>query len=179
MKLNKHTVGKRYGKALFELAAEENQSEAVYQDLLKLRQIYQEIPDLGNMLSDVRLDLAAKKQLLGHLTAGFDGLVKNFLLVADRYNRMADVPLIIDDYELRYDEEKGLILGTVTTAVAMSSEQKSRLEASVAKRLGYETAQLTAKVDPQIVGGVVVEVQDRVIDGSVAAQLAKLRDLLK
>ncbi len=179
MKLNKYTVGKRYGKALFELAAEENQSEAVYNDLLSLRKIYKEIPDLGNMLSDVRLDMAAKQQLMDQLTTPFSGIMKNFLLVVNRYNRMADLPLIIDEYERRYDEEQGLILGQVTTAVAMTDQQKSRLEASVAKRLGYESAQLTEKVDPAIVGGVIVEVQDRVIDGSVATQLAKLREMLK
>lgn len=179
MKLNKYTVGKRYGKALFELAAEENQSEAVYNDLLSLRKIYEEIPDLGNLLSDVRLDLSAKRQLLDQLTAPFSGIMKNFLLVVNRYNRLTDLPLIIDEFERRYDEEQGLILGQVTTAVPMTNQQKSRLEASIAKRLGYETAQLTEKVDPAIVGGVIVEVQDRVIDGSVATQLTKLRELLK
>lgn len=179
MKLDKYTVGKRYGKALFELAAEAGQTEPVYEDLLQLRQIYQEIPDLGNLLSDVRLDQSAKTTLMRQLTAGFEGIVKNFLLVLQRYNRMADLPFVIDEYEKRYDQEQGMILGQVTTAVALAPEQKQRLEASVAKRLGFEKAQLTEKVDPSIVAGVIVEADNWVIDGSVANQLAKLREQLK
>ena len=53
MKLDKYTVGRRYGKALFELAIDSNSAEEIYQELLSLRQIYSEIPGLGNVLSDV------------------------------------------------------------------------------------------------------------------------------
>ncbi|MDU4834872.1 MAG: F0F1 ATP synthase subunit delta, partial [Enterococcus faecium] len=56
MKLDKYTVGRRYGKALFELAIDSNQAEEIYQDLVSLRQIYEQVPGLGNMLSDVRLE---------------------------------------------------------------------------------------------------------------------------
>lgn len=179
MKLDKYTVGKRYGKALFELAAEAGQTELVYEDLLQLRRIYQAIPDLGNMLSDVRLNQSAKTTLMGQLTSGFEGIVKNFLLVLHRYNRMADLIFVIDEYEKRYDQEKGLLLGQVTTAVALAPEQKQRLEASVAKRLGFQAAQLEEIIDPSIVAGVVVQAQNWVIDGSVANQLAKIREQLK
>lgn len=56
MKLDKYTVGRRYGKALFELAIDSNKAEEIYQDLVSLRQIYEQVPGLGNMLSDVRLE---------------------------------------------------------------------------------------------------------------------------
>ena len=56
MKLDKYTVGRRYGKALFELAIDSNRAEEIYQELLSLRQIYAEVPELGNLLSDVRLE---------------------------------------------------------------------------------------------------------------------------
>lgn len=125
MKLDKFTVGKRYGKALFELAMEEQRAEAVYHELMTLRQIYQEIPMFGQIVTDNRLDLHEKRKLVDQLFNNFDGLVKNFLEIVYEYNRMDDLLLIIDEYECRYDEQQGLVRGTVTTAVALSSSQKN------------------------------------------------------
>ena len=64
MKLDKFTVGKRYGKALFELAMEEQRAEAVYHELMTLRQIYQEIPMFGQIVTDNRLIFMKKENLL-------------------------------------------------------------------------------------------------------------------
>ncbi|BCA86174.1 ATP synthase subunit delta [Enterococcus saigonensis] len=178
MKLDKYTVGKRYGKALFELAAEEQVTEAVYHDLLSLKNIYKAIPDLGNMLSDVRLNLNAKRALMDKIVSEFDGITKNFLEVVFRYNRMDDLVLIIDEYERRYDEAQSLVLGTVTTAVTLSDEQKGQLEEKIASLLGYKKANLVEKVDPNILGGVVVEANHQVIDGSVKSRLEQLRAMI-
>lgn len=178
MKLDKYTVGKRYGKALFELAAEEQQTEEVYQDLLSVRKVYQEIPDLGELLSDVRLDLDEKRKIMDQIVAGFEGIVKNFLEVVYRYNRMDDLLLIIDEYERRFDEAKGLVLGTVTTAVKLTADQKDKLTRQIAQRFGYQSAELVEKVDPEILGGVIVEANHQVIDGSVKSRLEHLRNQL-
>ena len=175
MKLDKYTVGKRYGKALFELAMEEQQTEDVYHKLMTLRQIYQEIPMFGQIVTDNRLDLHEKRKLVDQLFNNFDGLVKNFLEVVYEYNRMDDLLLIIDEYERRYDEQQGLVSGTVTTAVALSSNQKEQLSKQIAQTLGYQKAVLSEKVDPAILGGVIVEANHQVIDGSIKSQLDYLR----
>ena len=78
MKLDKYTVGRRYGKALFELAIDSNQAEEIYQDLVSLRQIYEQVPGLGNMLSDVRLEPHEKLEIMDKLVSGYDGIVKTF-----------------------------------------------------------------------------------------------------
>lgn len=64
MKLDKNTVAKRYGKALYELAAEKGQVEDIYQKLLVLREIFEAAPDLGDILSDRRLNMQEKKEAL-------------------------------------------------------------------------------------------------------------------
>ena len=168
MKLDKFTVGKRYGKALFELAMEEQRLTEVYQELMTLRQIYQEIPTFGQIVTDNRLDLHEKRQLV-------DQLLKGFLEIVYEYDRMDDLLLIIDEYERRYDEYQGLVLGTITTAVALSAEQKSKIEKQIADKLGYKQAQLKETVDPTILGGVIVEANHQVIDGSIKSQLDYLR----
>ena len=95
-----------------------------------------------------------------------------------RYNRMDDLVLIIDEYERRYDEAQSLVLGTVTTAVSLSDEQKEQLETKIAGLLGYKKASLVENVDPSILGGVVVEANHQVIDGSVKSRLEQLRSMI-
>jgi F-type H+-transporting ATPase subunit delta len=178
MKLDKYTVGRRYGKALFELAIDSNKSEEVYQELLSLRAIYQEVPDLGNVLSDVRLEGNEKRAIMDKLVSGYDGLVKNFLEVVFNYNRMDDLLFMIDEYERRYDEENGLLLGTVTTAVPLTDEQAEQLANNFAKTMNYQKVELTRKIDSSIIGGAIVEANHRVIDGSIRTQLENLRNQL-
>ncbi|MGG5358996.1 MULTISPECIES: F0F1 ATP synthase subunit delta [unclassified Enterococcus] len=178
MKLDKYTVGRRYGKALFELAIDSNKSEEVYQELLSLRAIYQEVPDLGNVLSDVRLEGNEKRSIMDNLVSGYEGLVKNFLEVVFNYNRMDDLLFMIDEYERRYDEENGLLLGTVTTAVPLTDEQAEKLANNFAKTMNYQKVELTRKIDSSIIGGAIVEANHRVIDGSIRTQLENLRNQL-
>lgn len=178
MKLDKYTVGRRYGKALFELAIDSNRAEEIYQELLSLRQIYAEVPELGNLLSDVRLEPHEKRLIMDKLVAGFEGTVKNFLEVVYNYNRMSDLTFMINEYEHRYNEHKGLLLGSVKTAVPLSEEQLQNLEKNVAKTMDYQTVELKETVDSSIIGGAIVEANHRVIDGSIRTQLEKMRSQL-
>ena len=107
MKLDKYTVGRRYGKALFELAIDSNKSEEIYQELLSLRKIYEKVPELGEVLSDARLEPHEKRLIMDKLISGYDGVVKNFLEVVYNYNRMDDLLFMIDEYEHRYNENNG------------------------------------------------------------------------
>ncbi|MFD2305218.1 ATP synthase F1 subunit delta [Enterococcus termitis] len=178
MKLDKYTVGKRYGKALFELAIEKQEADSIYQNLLTLREIFHEVPDLGGILSDVRLEPYEKDEIMNQLIRGFDGTMKNFLYVVYNYSRMNDLLLMIDEYERRYDEYKSLLLGTVLTAVPLSKEQHQQMEEKAAALLGYEQASLINLIDPAIVGGVIIEANHKVIDGSIHKQLERIQELL-
>ena len=178
MKLDKYTVGKRYGKALFELAIENDAADAVYHELLTIREVCKEVPDLGNILTDVRLTSGEKQAIMDSFTKEFDGLVKNFLLVVFEYNRSDDLIFMIDEYERRYDSLNKIAHGTVTTAVPLSENKKQELEAKVADVFGYQKATLTPIVDESILGGVIVEADHQVIDGSLASQLNGLRAAL-
>lgn len=178
MKIDKFMVGKRYGKALFELAAEKQETDPVYQDLLELRKIYQLMPDVGNILSDARLELDKKRKIMDIFVQNFDGLVHNFLEIVFEYRRMDDLLLMIEEYERRYDQLNGLVLGTVVTAVPLSDEKRKQIEEKIASLLGYKKAELSPMIDPEIIGGVVVEAEHKVIDGSIAAKLEEVKNLL-
>lgn len=174
MKLDKYTVGKRYGKALFELAIEQNKEQEIYQDLMILRSIYQEIPDLGFILSDARLEPYEKDTIFQEVVQAFTGIFADFLRVVYDYHRMDDIPLIIDEYEHRMNEHHQTILGRVVTAIPLSSDQLLKIEQAVSKKMGYAKAFLVNEVDPEVIGGFFVEANHQIMDGTVRTQIKKL-----
>ena len=109
------------------------------------------------------------------LVEPFSGLMVRFLEIVFEYNRMDDFLLIFAEFERRYDDQKGLVIGTVTTAVPLNSQQKEALESKTASLLHYQQAKLEEKIDPTIIGGVIVEANHQVIDGSVKSRLDYLR----
>lgn len=178
MKLDKYTVGKRYSKALFELAMEQNQLEEVEQQLLELKAIFDEEPELGFILTDVRLSLAEKEVIVKKLEQGFSGIVRHFIRVVYEYRRMDDLPLMIADFEKLCDQHRGIIHGTVTTVIPLNERQQQALSEQLARLLDCKEVILTNKVDDSIIGGMVVEADNRIIDGSIKEKLNKLSALL-
>lgn len=178
MKLDKFTVGKRYAKAIFELACEKDCLEAIKQQMDLLAEIVEKLPELPQLLSDVRLTMPEKKQVLDVLLKGFSGYMSDFLAIVFEYNRMQDVLFIIDEFNHLYDEQNGIVEGTVTTAVPLEKEKRAKIEAVFARRIGYQTAKLKNIVDPTIQGGVITEGNHRVVDGSVRTQLEEIKEYL-
>ena len=178
MKLDKYMVGKRYGKALFELAFEKQEADDVYQELLVLREIYHLVPGIGDILSDVRLESTEKNEILARLLKGFSGTVNSFLQIVHQYRRMNDLLLMIDEYERRYDDHKSLVIGTVVTAVPLSGDQHRQIEAKAAKIFGYEEASLINLIEPSILGGSIIDSNHKVIDGSLQRQLQQIKEQL-
>lgn len=178
MKLDKFTVGRRYGKALFEATEEKGMLPETYQELRSLRKIFLEVPDLGNILTDARLEPNEKDEIFQVIFPHFSPLVENFLQVVYDYHRMDDLVLMIDEFEKRYDAHRGILYGTVKSVVPLNESQLKALEEKAGQVFGAENVNLTNQIDEKIVGGVVVEAGDLIIDGSILKQLENLRKTL-
>ena len=94
------------------------------------------------------------------------------------YGRMANLVAIIDAFEERYDESHKIVHAEVTSAVKLSDEQANAIAAAFAKRVGADQVKLSQRVDPEIIGGVIVKSNNQTFDGSVALQLMNLRRAL-
>ncbi|HJF20105.1 MAG TPA: F0F1 ATP synthase subunit delta [Enterococcus columbae] len=175
MKLNKYEVGKRYGKAIFELAVENDCLAQTHQELLQLKEIYAELPELGQLLSDVRLEPQQKQAIVSLLAQDCSKLVKDAINVIYDNARMADFAYIVDAFCALYNEKLAILDGTITSAVALTPEQKARLEEKILTKFGYKTAKFVEKIDPSIIGGVIVEANHQIIDGSLKTKLATLK----
>lgn len=167
----KYEVSRTYGKALFTEALQKNMVSEVYQEMLQLREVYRQVPDLGEILTDDRLSVFEKVNIVKDLENSFSDNVAKFIHTVYDYGRMDEMPEIIDEFEHLYYDQFGIIVVDVTTAVALSLEQRHDLESRLAKQFHANKVVLRPKLDPSIMGGMIVESEHRVIDQSVKAEL--------
>ncbi len=167
-------AARRYARAIFELAKEEGQVDAWASRLDEVRQVLA-MPEVRAVLDNPTIAVQRRQEAAAAFLgdrAGPEGVNLARLLVAAR--RLDDVDAIIEEFGRLADDEAGRIRATAITAVPLPDEDAQRLRADLGSRLGREI-RLEARVDPTIVGGLVLRVGDRVFDGSVATRLRQLR----
>lgn len=175
MSLNRTTVAKRYARALFELLSEKDQLESVYPELQELRRVFQDNPQLGTVLSDASLQAADREKLVSQLAESASPYVQNLIHMVYDYGRMDAMVAILDQFQRLYDDLHHTVYAQVTTAIELSAEQKDKIAAAYAQRVGAQKVILDSKVDPTIIGGVVVQSAGMILDGSLKTKINKLR----
>jgi len=165
-------LASRYAKSLIDLAIERGQLETVYSDMLYLNQLVKVSRDFLNLLrspivpGDKKLaviDAIAGKNI-SELTSAFAKLLVN-------KGREADMPEITSAFIKQYKDKKGIHIIKLTTAVPVSEDLKKSIVDQVKKTSNMEQIELEEKVDPNIIGGFVLQAGDRLIDASIAYDL--------
>lgn len=178
MASNKYTVGKRYGRALFELAEEEQILDNVFQNVLKLREVYQGTPELEEILSNPKVAIAEKEALLKIFLQGTETIVQRTITVVIENHRFRELPYIFNAFEEEYYEEKGILKATATTVVPLTAIQKEQLTNKLKAQFDYNEVELTEAINPDILGGMIVETHNQIMDGSVKKRLESIRKAL-
>ncbi|MBM7543667.1 ATP synthase F1 subunit delta [Periweissella beninensis] len=178
MKLDQQTIAKRYSRALFELAIENQQTDEVMTDLKSLVIILKNNPDFITAIDSPNLPQVAKQQIIVALKQDAHKLVANLIQMVFDYNHFAALPAISVAFETLVNEQKQIIAANVVSAVELTVEQKQRLATEYAKRVGAKQVVINTTIDSSIIGGVIIESAGRIIDGSVATKIAKLKRML-
>jgi F-type H+-transporting ATPase subunit delta len=173
-------VGARYARALFDLARETGTLDAVEADLKALKAARLESADLRRLLESPVYAGEDKGRALAAIAeaAGFDRTTRNFIGVLAANRRAAILPAVIASFQRLAADYRGTVAAEVTTAVALTPEQAQGLKAALALALGKEP-EVTARVDPDILGGLKVRVGSRLYDSSLRTKLDSLKFALK
>lgn len=178
MKLNKATVVRRYGQALFGLAEEQQQRTKLLAELTELKTLLTDNPDLISFLLSKQIGYQEKKSVLNIIIKAASPLTANLLQMLFDYNRIEDLSAIIDEYIRLNDKYEKTVHAKVTTAIALDDAQKEKLAASFARVVGAKKVILEDQVDPDVIGGVVLKSNNYIFDGSLRFKLAKIKRLL-
>ncbi len=174
------TVAGRYATALFDLAVETDALAAVEQDLGRFAGLIAESGDLDRL---VRSPVFAADQQVRAVGAVLDkaeigGLVGNFIRVVASNRRLFVMPDIISAFRKRLADHRGEVAAEVTSAEPLSDSHVAALKQALKASTGKDVA-LDARVDPALIGGLIVKVGSRMIDGSLRTKLNSLKLAMK
>lgn len=169
-------AARRYAKALADLATRDGKVAETGEELRAHRDLFQADANLKFMLLNPSVDQEMKARVV---TAILDRtqpspLVRNFLLLLLKNDRLQDLDLIDARYERFANDHLGRITAQVITAVELEEDQYASIEQKVAA-VTQKTVMLEKQVDPSILGGVIVKIDHTVLDGSLRGRLQRLR----
>ena len=173
-------LAERYAAALFELADERRMLDEVASDLRQLRAMLAASADLARLVRSPILTRGEQGKAIAALAerAGFTPLVRDFLAVVARNRRLFAVPAMIEAYLRNLAERRGEVTAEVTAALPLSEGQLGLLSEQLRRSVGRRVS-LEVKVDPGLIGGMVVKLGSRMIDGSVKSKLQRLQLAMK
>jgi F-type H+-transporting ATPase subunit delta len=166
----------RYATALFELADQEKALDPVAGDLRALGAMIEGSADLKRLIRSPVLTREAQAAAMAALLARaeFSGMTQNFVGLVARNRRLFALPGMIAGYLRLLAERRGEIRAEVTAAQEMSPAQVDAINDQLKRAVGSKVA-VEIRVDPAIIGGLVVKVGSRMVDGSLRSKLNRLQ----
>jgi F-type H+-transporting ATPase subunit delta len=175
-RLENNKVAARYAKALFDSVLESGETEKVAKDLEAVNQLLQQVPSLVSFMENPGLPLADKLALLSEqFEKSVSPWVSRTLKLLVENGRFNVFPQLVHWFTEYWHQHENVTRAEVVTAVELEAELKKRIQKTLESVLGYRQVEVQNRVEPGILGGVIIKVQDRVIDGSYVGRLEEMR----
>jgi F-type H+-transporting ATPase subunit delta len=171
-------VAKRYAAALFEIAKRDEIVDAIGEDLALIERLLRESATLRTMFTQPLMTDDRKVQMVTQVFGDrITATSLNFLKLLIRKRRADIINETVEEFRTLLLNHLNIVDATAQTAVPMNADQLDRLTKSLATLTGKKV-NLTAEVDPDLIGGVVVRIGDDIIDGSLRGRLHRLEQHL-
>ncbi len=167
-----------YAAAILEVAKAEDSLDRVQDELFRIAQTFESSGELRDTLSDPRLPVERKQAIIDDLIGGrASSLTLGLVNFVVGLGRASDFAAIARELVARAAGERDKVVGDVRSAIPLDDATVERLEGALSKRTGKQV-EVRVTVDESLVGGIVAQVGDVVIDGTVKGRLADLRETL-
>lgn len=172
-------LARRYAQALFELALEMSVLDRIDKELKELSDLIAANTDLKYLLNHPNIEVETKKEILGKIVdSDVTVIAKHFLFLLIDRRRQNLLALIQREFSRLANDARNIVEAKVTSVTALTPAQEERLKQTIARMTG-KNVNLFAEVKPELIGGAKLQIGDRVMDGSVATALQKMREELK
>ena len=171
----------RYARALFELALDAKSVDAVKADIEKFAAMIAESADLNRLVRSPVFSAEEQARALGAVLAkaGIGGLASNFLLFVTSNRRLFAVRDMIRDFRKLVARWKGEVTAEVTAAEKLSDARLDEIKSALKSITGEKAVDLHVKIDPEIIGGLVVKLGSRMVDSSLRTKLNAIKHAMK
>jgi F-type H+-transporting ATPase subunit delta len=168
-----------YAQALADAVFSENSGigpEKAIEQLRTAAGLFSGSADFHRVLLSPAVPKSAKSTLVGKIADQFEfsRLIKNFLMVIVGHRRTAELPRVVEAFELAVDKRLGFERAEIIAATELSAEQKHQVEESLARKSGKRIRPVY-EIDPSLIGGVIARLGSREYDGSLRGRLDAMR----
>lgn len=177
--MSQRTIARRYATALSQEANEAGVLEAVDDDVLMLRRSIESNRQLSNVFESPVISQEKKDAIVQELLGGrVEPLLVQFLRLLIQKDRETLTKAVLDRYQDLRDEHRDIVDATVRVARPLAEDDREALTAALEKKTG-QSVRLHVEEDPELIGGLMVRIGDRVFDASVRNQLSTLHKRLR
>ena len=167
-------IARLYGSSMYDLAAEEQLTDTVLEQMQTIRQLFRENPDYVKLLSEPSIPKEERTKLLDTaFGTEAERYLVNFLKLLCERGILGVYSGCCEEFTRRYNVDHNIATAVVTSAVALTDEQMAALKDKLEKISG-KTVTLTQKTDPTVLAGLKVELEGRQLDGTVKSRLDDL-----
>jgi F-type H+-transporting ATPase subunit delta len=169
-------IGKRYAKALLQLASDQNAVERVGADLTDFAAAYDQSRELRSVFENPGVSQDNRRKILRDIAAqsNMHDSVRDLLLLLSDRQRLREVGSVASAYAALSEARSGKVVAQVTTASQLPAGYFAELEQVLSGITGKRVV-LVHQIDPSLIGGVVTQIGDQVFDGSVKSRLSELK----
>ncbi len=171
-------VAYRYAQALLDLSTEQNVVDKVNADMVQLSGVCKESKDFANLLNSPIVESKKKSDIFAALfESKMEKMSLDFLNLIVKNSREDILPQIADGFVSLYKKKNNILDVTVISATTLDKATKDQIVNKI-KASFNGTIELIEKVDPSLIGGFIVRIDDKQIDASIASQLSNLKNIL-
>lgn len=173
------SLSRRYAKALFELALEDGREDEIGQQIERFVAAYSTAP-LTTVLTNPAFPLAERKNIVAEVSRNLQlsSLAVHFVCLLLERDRLIYLPSIASRYRRLLDDKKGRVEALLTAPNPLETAVAERMREALSKLSGKEVV-LKEESDPGLIGGIVIQLEGKVYDGSVRTQLNKMRERIE
>jgi len=169
-------VSKVYGDALFEAAIGRKKIDALYEEVCAIVPILRGSPELRALLANPQVVKEEKADVMKQIFSGrIQEELMGFLNIVVEKDRQNDLIPIFEYFIQRVKEYKKIGSVSVSSAMELKADQKSRLEEKLLADTSYVELEMDYQVDPSLIGGMVIRIGDRVVDSSIRTRIYRLK----
>jgi F-type H+-transporting ATPase subunit delta len=174
------SIARRYAKALLLIGKEDGKAQVYRDELDGVTQAIATQPELQRAINNPLYDAAGRRSLLMTVVQKLNPSkeMQHFLLLLFDKGRFGFLDVVNDFYQKLADDLKGIARASLVSATELSSDAVDKIREALAQRTGKDII-LDVQQDPELIGGIVTQIGDLVLDGSIKTQLVNMRESLK
>lgn len=177
--MSQTTVAKRYAVALFEIAKERNILDQIEEEIRVIKEIFSGNKELLSFLNHPKISLDKKRQFLSEIFGTVSVPLKNALMLMVERHRSQSISQMAADFIDLANEEKSIADAKVYTTRPLTEAEREAISSTFARKVGKKTLRIENIIDRNLIGGIKLQIGNRIFDGSISGKLERLeRQLL-